>query len=258
MSAAWYYVQGNDRIGPIDTPQLEDLFKKGTLKGESYVWRKGLSNWQLLRELSELQYLVKPPAPVKDPMDEIPALEKKEVDWQTKERIFLLKIGQDRGAPEVEYGPFTLAQIKKLFQEKRINSRTLIFTPGMDNWVFLADIPVYQSLFAVLPPKIEEVERRQQLRRPFVARVFFHDNQQVYDGICRDISIGGLQLLVADFPGKIGDEISLNVHPENSSFGFTAAGKIVRYLDGGQGLSLRFMNLADDAKKAIHLYLEKN
>ncbi|MBL7665025.1 MAG: PilZ domain-containing protein [Bacteriovoracaceae bacterium] len=98
-------------------------------------------------------------------------------------------------------------------------------------------------------------DRRSAARKPFVARMFFHDNNQLYEGICRDISIGGMQVLVADYPGNVGDEISLNVHPENSEQHFVASGKIVRMLDKGQGFSFRFTVIETDAIKAIQKYI---
>ena len=93
-------------------------------------------------------------------------------------------------------------------------------------------------------------------RKPFVARMLFHDNSEVYEGACRDISVGGMQILVSDFPGEVGEEIALNVHPENGEYCFVAAGKIVRFLDGKQGFSFRFTELSDDAKKVIENYVD--
>ena len=106
--------------------------------------------------------------------------------------------------------------------------------------------------------KEKEDDRRKNKRKPFVARMFYHNDSIVYEGICRDISIGGLQVLVDGFPGKIGDDISLNVHPENTEHSFVAGGKIVRILEGDQGFSLRFMNLSEEARDSIEAYLEKN
>ena len=88
--------------------------------------------------------------------------------------------------------------------------------------------------------------------------MFFHNESVVYEGICRDISVGGLQVLVDGFPGNIGDEISLNVHPENTDYNFVASGKVVRILEGDQGFSLRFIQLSDEATNAIEDYLSKN
>ena len=58
--------------------------------------------------------------------------------------------------------------------------------------------------------------------------MFFANNDQLFEGVCRDISIGGMQVLVDHFPAQVGERISLNVHPENSEHHFVADGEIVR------------------------------
>jgi len=64
-----------------------------------------------------------------------------------------------------------------------------------------------------------------------------------------------MQVLVSNFPGRVGEEISLNVHPDNSDYNFVASGKIVRRLDGDQGFSFRFTGLSEDAKNTIENYV---
>nr|MBP9674119.1 PilZ domain-containing protein [Bacteriovoracaceae bacterium] len=103
-----------------------------------------------------------------------------------------------------------------------------------------------------------EEDKRKFKRSPFVARLFFHNTENLYEGICRDISVGGMQLLVANFPGTVGDEITLNVHPENTEYHFIAKGKIVRMLEGHTGFSLRFTEIGQVAKACIEKYIEEN
>ncbi|EQC48195.1 type IV pilus assembly protein PilZ [Bacteriovorax sp. BSW11_IV] len=252
----WYYVEGSERVGPVTEEDLGSLIMKGSLGSESYVWRKGFDNWVHLKNVDELTHLLD-----SDPVDEIPSLDlgdlKSGVDWDGinyDERIFMIKIGPDRGAPEAEYGPYSLNQLVRAFEENRINIKTFIFVHGMDNWTLLADLPIFQDVFQAPPPVIEESERRIDTRRPFVARLLFHNNSDVFEGICRDISVGGMQILVSNFNASVGDEVSLNVHPDNSNIKFTASGKIVRLLDGGQGFSIRFSELGDIAKRTIEQY----
>lgn len=266
MSANWYYVEKNDRKGPVDEEKIIDLIHEGVLKDESYVWRKGFSNWLKIIDTEELgKYLAS-----EDPMDvPIPstnpdyqqkiATTSSNFDWSNldpEKKIFLIKIGRDRQGAEVEYGPYPMSLLRRLFTEKRINHKTLIFAPGMDNWTFLGEIPIYQKLFSEFPPVISEQDQRISIRKPFIAKMFFHNNSKVFEGVCRDISVGGLQILVSDYPANVGDIISLNVHPDNSNYSFVASGKIVRILDGNQGFSIRFHNLSEEAQQAINSYIE--
>ena len=85
--------------------------------------------------------------------------------------------------------------------------------------------------------------------------MFIENNSQLYEGICRDVSIGGMQVLVNQFPGSVSERISINVHPDNTDHHFTASGEIVRLLEGGVGFSFRFLNLSDEAMKTINSYI---
>ena len=88
----------------------------------------------------------------------------------------------------------------------------------MKDWKILADFPEYQEVFEELPPIIKESEKRVSLRKPFVARLLIQNNKNIFEGICRDISIGGMQVLIDNFQGNAGDRITINVHPENTDY----------------------------------------
>lgn len=264
----WYYVKGSERVGPVDETELQALVHGGELTGDSYVWRKGFDNWRHMHEVDELVSLLEvheeaAPSPgpelpetIQTEADERPGVNWSEIDEHSRQ--FHIKVGVDRGGDEAEYGPFSLREMKQLFDDQRVNAKTFVFTMGMANWTFLGDLPIYQEFFSDLPPKIEAVDRRVSVRRPFVARLLFHDNAVVYEGICRDISVGGLQILVSDFPARVGEEITMNVHPDNGRTTFVAKGVVVRLLDGNQGFSLRFHDLNQEARQAIESYLKQS
>lgn len=259
MSSSWYYVRGSDRIGPVDESELASLFADGTLDGESYVWTKGFDNWQRAKSVDQVQHLMgggaSPSAVAAPPKGDRPVLD---ITSLPEDRpCITIKIGYDRGADDVEYGPYSLAQLRRAYKENRINGKTFVYVPGMDNWKFLAETPLFDRITSDMPPIIDESERRMHIRKPFVARLLFHDRQEVYEGVCRDISIGGLQVLVANFPCKAGDIVKMNVHPDNGAQSFTATGLVVRVLEGGQGFSLRFSELGDQANSAIQAYINQ-
>ncbi len=255
----WYYVEGREKIGPIDEEEMVNLLKMGKLNEKTYVWRKGFDNWVLMGETDEFRTYFS--TSTAEPQNVVPEFTPPEFSWDRVDydaKIFTIKIGKDRGeAVESEYGPYSLNFLKELMEAQRITPKTYIFTPGMERWIFIADIPIYEKIFSSLPPVISDQERRQSTRKPFVARIFFHDNEEVFDGVCRDISVGGMQVLVSDVKLKPRDVISLNVHPENSEYGFVASGEVIRILEGGQGFSLRFRDLSTEAKEAIEKYIRE-
>lgn len=275
MSTQWYYVQGKDRVGPIEQDEVERLFGDGTLTEESFVWRKGFSDWQHLSKVEDLAYLLEKQMPEASDFDEdssvdaIPMMGGGAPNTQARPsfdihqiadsaKVFSIKVGYDRGGHETEYGPFSLKELSRAYDENRINEKTFIFTPGMSTWKLLGDFERFDEIAGGVPPSISEADRRVNVRKPFIARLLFHDNKEVYEGICRDISVGGLQVLVSGFPCEVGEKISMNVHPDNSDHHFTASGKVVRVLEGQTGFSLRFEDLSGEAQSAIQSYINEN
>lgn len=271
MSKNWWYVEGSDRKGPVEEAELKNLLDSAVLNSDSYIWTKGFENWVKFNEVSELSHLLGTEAAAAEPeemsiepeVERSPAIEKDPVNLSSigdNERVFYIKTGMDRSAKDsgAEYGPFSLEQLSRLFEENRINEKTYIFTTGMENWELLADCELSQRISGGQVAEVEEAEKRSHVRKPFVANMYFHDQNHLYEGVCRDISIGGMQVLVSDFPGEINDEVTMNVHPENSEYCFVASGKIVRILDGNSGFSLRFDGIGDDALSAINNYLQSN
>lgn len=255
MSDQWYYVQDGKRLGPVEFASVNELYQNGILKEADYVWKKGLANWIKIQDAPEFSLKSNEEAPVQTIPPTIETFNIANADRQKK--TFFIKTGADRGGSEAEYGPFSIELLIRLFEEKRINGKTLVFTQGMSSWQFLAEIEGYEDVFHEAPPVISESEKRTAVRKPFIARMFIQNQKSVFEGICRDISIGGMQVLVDNFPGRNGERININVHPENSDFSFVASGEIVRLLEGGQGFSFRFIDLSEDALSAIDRYLKQ-
>ena len=250
MAKIWYFVQGDKSVGPISKEEMDALFTNGTLSKDSYVWKKEFDNWKKASDVEEFKV-----SPQSSPPPE-PKGSSNIWDIGENHQAITIKIGHDRGEDEAEFGPYTLKQLRQAFQENRINGKTFVFVPGLDNWKFLADTPLFGEITDAMPPIIEDGERRMSPRRPFVARLLFHDKSKVYEGVCRDISVGGLQILVAGFHAKVGDTIKMNVHPDNGDTCFSASGKVVRSLGGNQGLSLKFENLDEQSKTLIQKYID--
>lgn len=264
MAENWYYVQKGNRHGPVAIEVIEAMLEKSELKAEDFVWKKGFENWKKIKEVSELQTSSTPKAsapPVHELPPEVNKISFREVnlkDINPEERVVFIRIGSDRGGASTDYGPYSVKQLKSLFKENRINGKTFVFASGMKDWKILADFTEYQELFEELPPPIKEADRRTNVRRPFVARLLIHNNKTVFEGICRDISIGGMQVLIDDYKGAAGEKITINVHPENTDYHFTASGVVVRVLEGNSGFSFRFSNLSEEAKRSIEKYVQEN
>lgn len=52
---AWYYADANhQQVGPVDQATLLELYREGTLRAESLVWREGMEGWQSLQRVLAL------------------------------------------------------------------------------------------------------------------------------------------------------------------------------------------------------------
>lgn len=252
MADNWYYVQKGNRHGPVGLTVVQGLLAKGELRPEDYVWKKGFENWKKIQEVSDIKLPDREDDPSSTP---IPLRQLK--DLAPDERAIFIRTGLDRGQDAQDYGPFSSEQLKILFKAGRINAKTHLFIPGMHDWKILADFREYEDLFEEMVPAIPEADRRASVRKPILARMFFqNDKKHLYSGLCKDVSLGGMQVLVTNFKGQVGDKISLNVHPENSDDHFTAEGEIVRLLEGNSGFSFRFNELPQDARKSIERHIQ--
>lgn len=261
MADNWYYVQKGNRHGPVAVEVIEKMMANQELKSEDFVWKKGFENWKKIKDVPELQFKQEEKQPA-FAVPEIPLPPVKKVinikDFNPDENIIWIRVGSDRGVAPSEYGPYSVNLLKRLFKERRINGKTEVFIKGTEDYFLLADLPDYQEVFEEVPPVIKASERRTTVRKPFMARLFVQNNKQLFEGVCRDISVGGMQILMDKFEGKAGDKITINVHPENSEYHFTASGQVVRLLEGNSGISFRFQGLSDEAKRAIEKYLQEN
>jgi hypothetical protein len=100
-------------------------------------------------------------------------------------------------------------------------------------------------------------EQRETPRRPMVARILMSNNESVIVAVCRDISVGGMQVLTDRVPGPVGTKIKLNVSPSGDQGlqPFIAEGMIVRVLEDGLGFSFRFDKIANSAVQSLEEYI---
>ena len=118
MASGWYYYQGEEQIGPVEKGEIKKLHQEGKLTGDSYVWKKGMDNWQPLQSIKELSSSDAdgPPTPPKVQAKAKVKEKKQKLDWNSMaddHKAIHLKIGHDRGREEQEYGPFSKAQLKR-------------------------------------------------------------------------------------------------------------------------------------------------
>lgn len=219
--AQWYYVEGSERIGPMEQVALENLITQGTLNLESYVWRKGFPNWVKVKDIEELAVHTETSSTDEEQENtEASKVEKRErrnhlsdqaqmYDKEIKveniqsrtinlktisslDKEFYIKIGADRDESiEVEYGPYSLDELRKMFIQKRINEKTFIGTINAEKWVTLAEFELVEK---VTDQKL--IKPHLTTNDPVFLRALV--DGEVVEGIVRDLSLGGGQFLTKE------------------------------------------------------------
>ena len=119
MSEKWYYVLNGERNGPIEFESLLELYQEANLSNNDYVWTKGLENWMKIKDLEQFHTASK--SAEKDESlipDHVSVTNSRNVslaDLEADENCIFIRIGVDRGTAPVEYGPFSIEILKKLF-----------------------------------------------------------------------------------------------------------------------------------------------
>lgn len=59
----WFYLAGQEQIGPIDDDVFNRRIEEGTIGPYTYVWRVGMDNWQFAGEHPDIAHLLVVPPP---------------------------------------------------------------------------------------------------------------------------------------------------------------------------------------------------
>lgn len=225
----WYYVEGTERIGPLNQEVLEEYLAQGKIMLDTYVWRKGFPNWVKVKEIEELAIHAagenndndteessheltdeqskgsvgreRRSARTSDQSQsyekdiKVENIDPRPIDLNaisSLDREFYIKVGLDREEPvEVEYGPFSLEDLQSMFSQNRINEKTFITTTNADKWSAMADFELIEKITdkKLIKPHLNTNDP-----------VFLRTNcdGDVVEGIIRDLSLGGGQFLTKE------------------------------------------------------------
>lgn len=281
----WYVALGERWEGPLTASAVYQKVLNQEITWAHYVWKPGKSGWERICDLPEFHVAV-PPLPTK-----VPSLPKATVrpsarqsDSRTISRTVSRNIAKTPPPSpseeksgiwfiydqDTQLGPFRNNEMVGFIQNGRVNGSIFAWRDGMDNWERLEKLDAFQDVFkdafkeSVSGPK-KKIDQRGAPRRPLIAKILMAKGDQLVTAICRDISIGGLQVLTDRIPGPVGSVVKMNVSMVGKKAGktigktkiepFVAEGVIVRILEDGRGFSFRFNKLSDTAKRAIEAYI---
>ena len=153
---------------------------------------------------------------------------------------------------DAQTGPYSTMDISRLIASHQVNENSFLWQETFPEWMPLNQVNVFN-----FKTEASVENRRTAPRKPFVAQLYLTNLKEMMTGICRDISIGGMQILCESVNGFVGETIRINVLPPDTSAltPFMAEGVIVRILEDKKGFSFRFTKLGEDVKTAIERYI---
>jgi hypothetical protein len=250
----FFLARGETPIGPYRPSEIHQLLLAKDLSWVDYCYREKEDQWIRICDHPVFQGLqaAPPPKPVikkvtppPSPLHRLPP----EPKW------FLHRGG-------VQSGPYSESEIKRWIQIGQVGADAHVWNDSLPDWQSIADQPAFRGLLpaGALPAERVSTEKRTHPRKPLAARIYMTNQREVASGLCRDVSVGGMQVLTDELPGQAGDTLHLNVLPPADSglHSFAARGIIVRILEDQRGFSFRFTDISPEAVQSIEKYIEKS
>lgn len=290
----WFVAIGSESMGPMTAAEVYQKVEQGELTWVHYIWTPGAKDWK--RICDEETFKAAMPAPPKQEIKEQVAEQVRPEVRKVKSRPVAPPPPEDDKPwfiyqEHTQYGPFQIEEILRQLEVGSITTRTHVWQEGRTGWERLERVEEFQAALrpkvAAPPPPPDEdsgelelqtktstrkvqpppkpsaaerrAEKREAPRAPLMAKIFLTNEDTVITGLCRDISIGGMQILTDRIPGAVGTKIKLNVIPSDTPKvkPFVAKGVIVRVLEDGRGFSFRFEKLEARTRGAIESYIEE-
>jgi hypothetical protein len=250
----WYTVVNARPVGPLSAKEIVQRIQAHELNFASHVWKEGFNGWTRIYDVIDFKPLL-PGEPASSLIAEIqrstqaspPPLAPKQKEELRTWYVYL---------DEANYGPISDPEVLSMIKAGRITPSTFMWQKGFKDWQQAKDIEAWAAAASGGSTKpAAPADKRATPRKPFETRILLTDGKEVGWALCRDISVGGMQVLMDQAPGPVGTELKLNVNPQMNVPGFACEGTVVRILEDGRGFSFRFSALTPEARAAIEKYI---
>jgi hypothetical protein len=278
----WYIASGDAWVGPLAASDVYQKVVDQEISLAHFVWKPGQANWKRICDIETFQTAV-PALPPKGMQAAVKASSSASASSSGAAK---------KGPPpppgakspklwylhynDGQFGPFSGEDIRRFISVGKIHAKVHVWRDGMDSWDKLGEVEEFAAAFAeakgagaakkppAAPLKVAKPakpsDKRTAPRSPMVARILLANTDSISVAICRDVSVGGMQVLTDRVPGAVGTRIKMNVTPtaegKQAQFApFVAEGTIVRVLEDGRGFSFRFDRLSEQARRSIEDYI---
>ncbi len=172
---------------------------------------------------------------------------------------------------QTQFGPYAREDLEWMLAAGQVSETSYCWQEGMKSWKKMNEIKYFSEWFkrkrqaaGGVVAMTSKDQRRQAPRAPLVATVRVSQQAKAVIGVCRDISVGGMQILMDCPDWQVGRRLKLHLSfNEPRAVGlmgpgmasFVAEGEIVRLLADHRGFSFRFLELSARALRAIEAYV---
>lgn len=255
--AQWFLSFGDQPVGPLKAVDLYEKLTNGEINYLQYIWKEGMTDWVRICDEKTFQISAPvaptspPPAPKKNVTPPPPVMKR---EW-------FLFFNENQSGPYSVEEAISVAKINSLSLEE-----SFAWREGMAGWSLLSEIDAFKTKLTsnLLPTSTASqvsthtnavTEKRTSPRKPLTAKVLITDGAEVVSGVCRDISVGGMQVLSNYAPARVGVSMKINVSPTDESnpqfLPFVAEGIVVRIFEDKRGFSFRFSELHPQTKTIL-------
>jgi hypothetical protein len=162
-----------------------------------------------------------------------------------------------------EFGPLTVSEALVVVKSGKLKGELYAWTPGFVAWKPITEVKELTELNGQIKRIGSPSDRRSSTRVALLASVRYDNGLmtqaggQIFPGICRDISEGGIQILGQSFGG--GSLVHMEVSPMNNDEikPFETFGTVRKLLPNNQGFSVQFKALPETAREQIAKYSAK-
>jgi len=243
-------VQGDSVLGPFRPSEIQKKLENREVSWVDYCYRELESKW--IRICDHPVFMkIQPEVPKPKPVVRVVPPPVPAEARIPRVRWFLFQ-------NESQTGPYSEIELKRLVQTGQVSESSFVWQESFSDWKAIREVGEFSiEVQKNSPLPSEPSDRRESPRKPLVAQIYLTNEKEIASGVCRDISVGGMQVLTDSLPGKTGDRIHLNVmQPQSSGLApFVAHGVIVRILEDKRGFSFRFTDINDEAKRSIERYI---
>ena len=252
----WYIRKGQDLSGPFTTKGLRQEIESRKFVATDRVWMPGSEiEWQELRTIEEFLDLFKV-ANAETVLLEVDEDEATVIDQSRpkpqNQVVWYLQFKDGRT------GPFTVSELSTVLQFKDLTPPVYCWRTGWKDWKPVGEVEELSQSRSSPNPKVKKAvdavdEKRGNKRSPLMATVSLVGEKARVIGICRNISLTGMQVLGSLIPGGVGTNHSFEVFPSLKSHvrSFRVSGTIVRILKDRPGFAMKFSPLSREVQEAL-------